>query len=420
MKNIKTKYEINPKFVKKAIPIIIIIFAVVCVFVVVSCSVSEPENRGKNGTGAGDLATAPGTTGDNDNASSDVDTDTTDVTQDDILNAKSFTIIIGDISNLAHGGADEEAIRLNSPTGLMVEDNRIYIADTHSNRILISINGELEAFAGLVLGYDVYDRAVGALHNATLLDSLFLRPSGIMWYETGMLILDSGNNVIRHISIAGNVTTFVGTGRAGSNDGTRLTARFNNPQGFCKDDDGNIYIADTGNHTIRMISPGGAVTTIAGTAGERGFRDGNNALFDSPVGIVWKDGVLNITDTDNHRVRTLKDGVVSTLAGPVDGYLDVEGNYAGGYLDGDAGTALFNNPTGIAIGADSTVYIADTGNSVVRYIKDGAVGTLAGFGGVNDPGNSNLERMISPRGLFISNGELYITDMFKNTVLRIG
>ena len=127
-------------------------------------------------------------------------------------------------------------------------------------------------------------RASIGLEDGTAADARFQNPHGLALDLYGNLyIADTGNHTIRKITPAGSVTTLAGTAeQPGSTDGTGAAARFNAPQGVAVDPAGNVYVADTGNHTIRKITPAGSVTTLAGQAGIKGAADGAaaNALFD--------------------------------------------------------------------------------------------------------------------------------------------
>jgi DNA-binding beta-propeller fold protein YncE len=194
---------------------------------------------------------------------------------------------------------------------------------------------------------------------------------------------------------------------------------FNNPQGFTNDDQGNLFVADTNNHTIRMISPEGNVQTLAGTAGTHGFRDGEDALFYLPRGIAWNNGVLYIADTGNHRIRAISDGLVTTIAGSDTGLTDEDGNTAGDFRDGAALTAMFNNPMDVVVASDGTIYVADTGNGMVRVIKDDIVSTVAGLGTVDTNEIISQRVLIAPRGLYLADNYLYIADMFLNSIIQL-
>lgn len=163
-------------------------------------------------------------------------------------------------------------------------------------------------------------------------------------------------------------TTLAGRASLGSEDGPAAFARFNSPRGLARDFAGNIYVADTGNHTIRRISPAGQVVTLAGKAGEAGSANGNGpqARFNAPRDVAV-DGVGNVfvTDTGNHTIRMIApNGVVSTLAG--------EAGQAG-RVDGAAGAARFDLPDQIAVDGSGGVYVVNGG---IRKIASGQVTTL--------------------------------------------
>ena len=129
------------------------------------------------------------------------------------------------------------------------------------------------------------------------------------------------------------------------------------------DGTGNVYVGDNGNHTIRKITAGGVVTTLAGTAGSSGSEDGTGgaARFDDPYGVaVDSGGNVYVSDEDNHTIRKITaGGVVSTLAGTA-GY--------SGRADGTGGAARFNYPLGVAVDSSGNVYVADWDNHSIRKI----------------------------------------------------
>ena len=133
-------------------------------------------------------------------------------------------------------------------------------------------------------------------------------------------VADSNNHTIRKVTPGGVVTTLAGlAGSSGSADGTGSAARFYHPYGVAVDSAGNVYVADTCNHTIRKVTPGGVVTTLAGLAGSSGSADGTGsaARFYIPYGVaVDSAGNVYVADTDNHTIRKVTPGgVVTTLAG---------------------------------------------------------------------------------------------------------
>jgi hypothetical protein len=199
----------------------------------------------------------------------------------------------------------------------------------------------------------------------------FGEPYGVAVGGDGSVyVTDAGeSNRVRKVTPRGEVSTLAG-GREGFADGAGAAASFDTPSGLALDRGGNLYVADTGNNRVRKVTPEGVVTTVAGE-GSRGFADGAaaEARFDAPLGVaVDKDGNVYVADTYNDRVRLLtKDGRVRTLAG----------SGTNGYADGGADAALFDTPCAVAVNEAGEVYVADTGNDRLRKItKDGQVSTL--------------------------------------------
>ena len=201
----------------------------------------------------------------------------------------------------------------------------------------------------------------------------FDQPTGLSIDGQGNLyIADSGNNTIRKVTTEGVVTTIAGTaGVAGSVDGNGLAARFSSPTGIAVDASGNLFVTDTGNDTIREISPDGVTSTIAGSPGVSGGADGigASASFNAPTGIaVDTSGNLYVSDSGNDSIRKIVAGTVSTLAGLA---------LQAGYIDAFGIGARFRYPTGIGVDSSGNVYVNDANNLVVREITPaGSVSTL--------------------------------------------
>ncbi len=233
-------------------------------------------------------------------------------------------------------------------------------------------------------------------------------------------VADPAAHVIRKITSAGVVTTFAGTaGSAGSADGVGAAARFNGPQGVAVDGSGNIYVADTNNHTIRGISQSGNVLTLAGTPGTVGSADGIGAAarFNYPYGLTIDNfGTIYVSDTFNHLIRRVAlNGTVSTMAGTAG---------VRGTTDGTGTAARFAYPTGIAVDAQSFVYVADSQNGTVRKINQGnTVSTYAGTAGsfgTADGAALTVARFNQPNGVAVdSTGVVYVADTFSHTIRRI-
>jgi DNA-binding beta-propeller fold protein YncE len=226
-----------------------------------------------------------------------------------------------------------------------------YVADRGNHRIRkITPAGEVTTLAGG--GERGFADGVGS-------DAKFYRPSGIASDAAGNLyVADFANHCIRKITPAGEVSTLAG-GEGGFADGVGSDARFLGPHGIASDAAGNLYVAD-GNSSIRKITPAGEVSTLAGR--EEGFADGigDGAKFYHPRGIaIDAAGNLYVADTDNHRIRMITPaGKVSTLAGGEDGF-----------ADGIGSDARFYFPHGIAIDAAGNLYVADTFSNRIRKIE---------------------------------------------------
>ena len=292
---------------------------------------------------------------------------------------------------------DETPLDLSDPFGVAVgPDGSIYMTDAgEHNRIQrIAPDGNVTTIAGGIEGFG--DGVEGKAQ--------FNSPSGIAVAPNGDLIVaDTGNHCIRRVPLHGETATVAGNGKAGYADGPARQAQFNGPIGVAVDPSGNIYVADSYNDRIRMITPDGQVSTVAGK-GAPGFADGdrNTALFDTPSGIiVANDNSLIVANTGNDRLRRITpDGNVATLpvadlSSPIglaityDNFLYVTELDRSRVVqiapDGTtrvmADDAQFNQPAGIAIDPNgrgpARLYVADSGNYLVRKLDPTEGGTTA-------------------------------------------
>ncbi len=241
----------------------------------------------------------------------------------------------------------------------------IFVGDDAAIR-KVKANGEVTTLAGKQHGYGAKD-GPGR-------DARFVSVRGLAFDSAGSLYAsDTYNSVVRKVLPNGYVSTHAGrSGVSGAADGTAGTALFQTPTGLGVDPSGNVYVADTSGHTVRVIRPSGEVLTIAGTSGLAGSNDGSgaNAKFSYPTGIaIGDDGNVFVADTNNYTIRSLdRFGLVTRVAGT---------SGVPGYADGNA--SLFSYPAAAASDLKNGVFIADRSNRAVRHLRSGmGVSTLAG------------------------------------------
>lgn len=190
-------------------------------------------------------------------------------------------------------------------------------------------------------------------------DARFDTPYGVAVGPAGELyIADQANHRIRFLDAAGEVSTLAGSGLPAFADGLGLSAAFSSPSGIARDGAGKLYVADQGNHRVRVLADG-VVSTLAGST-TSGFIDGPTtiALFNAPTGLALSAGKVYVADRDNHRIRMIDGTMVYTVAGT-----------SAGYLDGPLASARLNRPTGVAIHPSGVILIADEGNNRIRAAR---------------------------------------------------
>jgi len=306
------------------------------------------------------------------------------------------------------------AARFQDPSGVATDGaGNLYVADSGNNTIRkITPNGVVSTFAGTA-GMTGSADGIGAAAR-------FADPSGVATDSAGNIyVADSGNSTIRKITAAGVVSTLAGTaGVVGSADGIGAAASFNNPVGVAADGAGNLYVTDILNFTIRKITPPGVVTTLAGTPGVKGSTDGAGlaASFDTPHGIAADSaGNIYVSDSDADTIRELTPaGVVTTLAGTAG---------AAGSADGTGAAARFSGPSGVASDMAGNLYVADSLNNLMRKITPTAiVTTLAGQAGVNGSadGTGIAAQFYYPAGIATDSiGNVYVADTINDTIRKI-
>jgi hypothetical protein len=324
-----------------------------------------------------------------------------------------FTTLAG-VAGVA-GSTDglSSSARFNKPFGVAVDSTgNVYVADQDNCTIrLITPGGLVSTLAGL-------SGASGDTDGAGS-EARFNSPWGIAADNAGNLyVADRANHTIRKISPAGVVSTLAGmAGVSGSADGAGSAARFFYPRAVAVDGTGNAYVADTFNHTVRMVTPAGLVSTMAGLAGVSGSADGagSNARFNFLSGIAV-DSANNIfvADSGNQTIRKITSGSsVLTLAGS---------RGLQGSADGIGTAAEFDAPYSLAVDGASNVYVADADNQLIRKVTPaGVVSTLAGL--VRSSGSADgigsAARFFNVRSIAVdSAGNVYLADTSNQTIRK--
>lgn len=376
-----------------------------------------------------------------------------DVIRKIVVSTRQVTTIAGEsgVSGMADGIG--RAARFGRPQGVTVDGaGNLFIVDHdgQSLRKMILVTGVVSTVAG----------SPGLIGSSDGIGSSarFCYPIGVGLDLAGnAYVADSGNNTIRKITPAGVVTTVAGrAGYSGSEDGPLGVSRLHHPEALVADPQGNLFVADTRNHTIRQVSASGVVSTIAGTV-SAGLANGSRMTtrFNSPVGVtVDPQGNVYVSDRGNSVIRKISaNGLVSTFAGSWGSYglaTDATGNiYAAsmdrhivlkvtpsgsvstlagssglrGSSDGVGAAARFNQPSAVTVDGQGNVYVADSVNSTVRKITPtGTVSTLAGVAGQRSfvDGIGASARFDWPSGVAVdAAGTVFVSDSGNDTIRRI-
>lgn len=291
--------------------------------------------------------------------------------------------------------------RFHNPAGLAVSpDGCLFVADMSNHTVRrISAAGAVTTFAGIPGQSGKVD---GPAATARFNQPFFLAFDK----ATNLYVSELLNHTIRRITPTGQVSTFVG------GDG-----QFNRPAEMAFDAGGNLYVADTANHVIRVVTPGGVVVTLAGRVGDGGSVDGRaaNAQFYYPNSLTVDAGAnIYISDSGNDTIRRITPaGDVSTLAGATRQKASVDGN---------GPIARFYQPYGLSLDSKGNLLVADSGNYTIRRISQAGevttVGGSPGQAGTAD-GIGKSARFASPSAIvFGTNGTIYISDPFNHRVTR--
>jgi hypothetical protein len=294
----------------------------------------------------------------------------------------------------------------------------VYVADSYNNTVRKVTPGGVVTTVGGVAGKSGHT-------DGPVASALFNETAGVAVDGSGNLfVADNGNYEIREISASGTVTTLAGAaGVQGVVDGAGSAARFFDPQNLAIDSGGNLYVADGAGNVIRKVTPSGQVSTLAGVgvsggAGPAGSADGTGsaAEFNDPTGIaVDVNGNVYVADSGNDTIRAITPaGVVTTLAGSPG---------VSGSADGTGAGARFNKPSSVGVDAVGNVVVADSGSDTIRMVTPaGVVTTIAGLAGAqeNVDGLPDNARLAGPGDVTIDDsGIIYVADSLNMTIRRI-
>ncbi|MGC9163585.1 MAG: hypothetical protein ACP5F9_08580 [Thiomonas sp.] len=322
-----------------------------------------------------------------------------------------LTLFAGAIGPGEYAAGNFTQARFHDPRGMARDaQGNVFVAD-YVNSVVrkLGTDGQVSIVAGQVEQRDA--------RNGPALQARFYSPECVAVAADGTLFVsDSGSNTVRRIGRDGMVSTWAGKiDVEGFADGPGRQARFNHPVGLGVNAQGVVYVADAYNSTVRRISAQGVVSTLAGSAGATGWRDGRGAKarLNTPVGLALDaQGNVFVSEYFNNVIRKITpDGEVSTFAGRPG---------KGGFADGKAAEALFLHPQTLSFAPDGSLIVADTGNNRVRRIApDGMVSTLAGNGEGEKVTLGALPGILhQPYGVqALADGTVLVTTM--NAILRI-
>ena len=302
-------------------------------------------------------------------------------------------------------GTDAE---FDYPWGLAISGTSLYVADLGNNAIRVVDTGT--AVVTTVAGV----KGTSGTTDGSGTNARFDHPAGLAISGTSLYVADGWNDAIRVVDTGTAVVTTLTGGTEGTTDGTGTNARFNSPSGLAISGT-SLYVAEYGNHAIRVVDTGTAVvTTVAGVKGTSGTTDGSgtNARFYYPMGLAISGTSLYVAEYGNHAIRVVDTGtaVVTTLAG-------VKGISGSGPTDGTGTNARFSYPAGLAISCNK-LYVADRSNYALRVVdtETAVVTTVAGLKGTSGTtdGTGTNAQFWYPTGLLIDPADastFYVTDL---------
>jgi len=279
------------------------------------------------------------------------------------------------------------------PTDIIrAADGSFLVTDAYYKVVLQVKDGETVLYAGTPTRSGLYGEPVGGYRDSLNGSGTFRKPWAIVAFNSGYAVSDTNNNCVRYVT--DTITLTIAGGEIEDPADTLQKTEWSRPTGLAADDNGDLYVSDTGNSRIcRVDHETGEVTVVYSNLSE-------------PTGLSWDDGCLYVAETGANRVLKLdvRSGELSVLAG----------NGEADYLDGEAAGAAFAWPLGVEVAEDGTVFIADSGNCAIRMLKDGVVSTLL---------MADLEALdqypSNPQGMLYEDGILYVCDPYANKIYTV-
>ena len=336
----------------------------------------------------------------------------------------TITTVAGTAGKAGYGGdaAAATSAKLDNPRKIALDSSgNLYIADTVNNAIR-----KVTASTGIITTVAGDGTPGNSGDNGVATNAALNSPNGVAVDSSGNIyIADTGNNVIREVSASSGVIERVagkGTSGYSGDEGYATNATLNSPNGVALDSSGDIYIADTNNDVIRKVTASNDIIMTVAGSGSAGYSGDKGAATSAKLTIpdsvaVDSSGNIYIADTGNNVIReaSASSGDIATIAG----------NGTSGYSgdNGAATSAKLSIPNGVAVDSSGNTYVADTGNNVIREIvaSSSEIKTVAGTGTSGysgDNGKSTSAKLNSPYGVALdSSGDIYIADT-GNDIIR--
>jgi hypothetical protein len=284
------------------------------------------------------------------------------------LSTNAVASLAGTANTAGTADGTGTAAKFYEPFGITLSGSDYFVADTYNHTIRkLTSAGVVTTIAGT--------GGTAGSTDGTGSAALFYGPKSLVSDGTNLYVTDTSNHTIRKVVISTGATSTVAgyAGTSGTTDATGSAARFYAPFGIAYDTT-DLFVTDTSNHAIRKVTTGGVVTTLAGVVGTSGTTDatGTSAKFNTPTGIVSDGTNLFVADSGNHTIRkvVISSGVVTTLAGTAG---------TSGFLDGTGAAARFNSPVGLTIDNAGNLYVSDQNYTKIRKVvtSTGVVTTVS-------------------------------------------